>query len=471
MQPFPEFVGPSYTLPSVNIDAQRCVNLYPELDALGTGKERNVAALVSTPGLRLIATAELGPIKAIYTASNGRVFFVSGRKLFELVDDEPVERGVMQQADTYASISDNGTQLIVISKAGYILTFADNVFTRIASESFPDCTDVAFIDQYFIVNSRNTKQFFLSNLADGTLWDGLDVGQKEGAPDNLITILADHRELLLFGEQTIEFWFDSGDVSFPFARREGAFIELGIIGSGAKSKIDEGVFFWGQSKSGNAMAYRVNGYQAHRISNHAIEQAVKGYGDISTATCWTYEYGGHSFWVTNFVGVDTTWVFDIATGLWHERMTGDSRNRAENHCFDGSRHLVGDFENGNIYELTPDVYTDNEETITRMRRAPHISTGMNRASHFAFQVDMETGLGLTEGQGSDPQAMLRWSDDGGHSFKGERWTSIGKRGEYGQRVIWRKLGATRDRVYEVSISDPVSITILSAYTDVQALNS
>jgi hypothetical protein len=471
MQPFPEFVGPSYTLPSVNIEAQRCVNLFPEVDALGTGKERNTAALVSTPGLRKIATAGDGPIRGIYTASNGRVFLVSLVTLYELVDDVPVERGHIDTGSDYASFSDNGLQLIVVSGSGYIFTFEDNTFQRIWAEGFPDATDVVFIDQYFIANAKNTQQFSLSNLAEGLLWDGLDVAAKEGAPDNLTTILADHRELFLFGEQSSEVWFNSGDLGFPFSRREGAYIERGIIGPGAKAKIDDGVFFWGQDKSGNAMAYRINGYQPQRISNHAIEQVVNAYGDISGAICWTYQFGGHSFWVTNFPGVHTTWVFDIATGLWHERMSGTSRHRAQNHTFDGSRHLVGDYENGNIYELDHSVYTDDGATITRERSAPHISTGMERASHFAFQLDCEGGSGLAVGQGSDPQVQLSWSDDGGHAFKGERWAPLGKRGEYGQRVIWRKLGATRDRVYRVRFTDPVPFTILSAYTDVQASKS
>jgi hypothetical protein len=65
----------------------------------------------------------------------------------------------------------------------------------------------------------------------------------------------------------------------------------------------------------------------------------------------------------------------------------------------------------------------------------------------------------------DPQAMLRWSDDGGHTWSNEHWASMGKIGEYGKRVIWRRLGMTtklRDRVYEISGTDPVKIAIMGA---------
>jgi hypothetical protein len=66
---------------------------------------------------------------------------------------------------------------------------------------------------------------------------------------------------------------------------------------------------------------------------------------------------------------------------------------------------------------------------------------------------------------TDPRVMLRWSDDGGHTWSNEHWASMGKIGEYGKRVIWRRLGMTtklRDRVYEISGSDPVKIAIMGA---------
>jgi hypothetical protein len=68
-------------------------------------------------------------------------------------------------------------------------------------------------------------------------------------------------------------------------------------------------------------------------------------------------------------------------------------------------------------------------------------------------------------QGVNPQAMLRWSDDGGHTWSNEHWRSMGAIGQYGYRTIWRRLGMTeklRDRVYEVSGTDPVKIAIMGA---------
>src|SRR5690606_29003832 len=126
------------------------------------------------------------------------------------------------------------------------------------------------------------------------------------------------------------------------------------------------------------------------------------------------------------------------------------------------------YKTGNLYALDPDWYNDNGNSIISVRPAPHFSEGLVKIRHNRFQLDMETGVGLDrEGQGTSPRAMLRWSDDGGHSWSNERWAEIGRIGAKKARVIWRRLGSSRDRVYEVSISDPVKPVLIGAELDVE----
>ena len=90
---------------------------------------------------------------------------------------------------------------------------------------------------------------------------------------------------------------------------------------------------------------------------------------------------------------------------------------------------------------------------------------LKRTAQHSLQLDAETGVGLNTGQGSVPEVMLRWSDDGGHTFSNEHWREMGNIGQFGYRTIWRRLGMTqkiRDRVYEVSGTDPVKIAIMGA---------
>src|SRR5690606_31683344 len=131
---------------------------------------------------------------------------------------------------------------------------------------------------------------------------------------------------------------------------------------------------------------------------------------------------GHQFYVLNFS--EATWVYDLSTGLWHERAyTNDGdleRHRVNTNSYDFKRglHLCGDYESNQIYLLDEETFTDGDTEITRLRTSPHLSESdsLKRIICDRFQLDMETGVGLSSGQGSDPQVMLQFSDDGGHTW-------------------------------------------------------
>jgi hypothetical protein len=193
---------------------------------------------------------------------------------------------------------------------------------------------------------------------------------------------------------------------------------------------------------------------------------------MSDAVAYTYQQDGHAFYVLNFPSANQTWVYDVATQGWHERAglldNLFTRNRGNCQCnFEGTI-IVGDFENGNIYALDLTTYADNggpQKWLRSWRALPTGQNNLKRTAQHSLQLVCETGVGLVVGQGSDPQVMLRFSDDGGHTWSNEHWVSMGQIGGYGTRAIWRRLGMTqklRDRVYEVSGTDPVKIDIIGA---------
>lgn len=118
--------------------------------------------------------------------------------------------------------------------------------------------------------------------------------------------------------------------------------------------------------------------------------------------------------------------------------------------------------------ITPPVsYTTEDLVPRRLRRATHLSHEQLWSFYQMFQLDMETGVGLTTGQGEDPQVMLRWSDDGGHTWSHEQWVSAGRLGKYAHRAIWRRLGRSRDRVFEITYSEPTKCNLVGAFVDVE----
>lgn len=446
------------------------INLFPEIVAEG-GKE--AAFLQRAPGLNLQTTVGTGPIRGLWTFGD-YAYVVSGSQLYKLDSSYNATLiGSVAGTTSLVSMADNGTQLFIVCDGpSYIYNAVTNAFGQITDADFPGATTVCYLDGYFVFNEPNSQRIWVTSLLDGTSIDPLDFASAEGSPDGVVAVVSNFRELWVFGTNSVEVWYDSGNADFPLSRIQGAFNELGCASPHCIAKMDNSIFWLGQDARGKGMVYKANGYQGQRISTHAVEWQIQQYANISDAIAYTYQQDGHSFYVLTFPSANTTWVYDVSTGAWHERAGFDNgaftRHRSNCQVFFNGENLVGDYENGNVYAFDLEDYSDNGGIQRWLRSWRALSTGQNnlkRAAHHSLQLDCESGVGLNSGQGDDPQVALRWSDDGGHTWSNEHWVSIGKIGEYGRRVLWRRLGMTqklRDRVYEISGTDPVKIYIMGA---------
>jgi hypothetical protein len=321
----------------------------------------------------------------------------------------------------------------------------------------------------------------VTELLDGTSVDPLDFASAEGAPDNILSVLVSNREVWVFGTFTTEVWYNAGGPDFPLERIAGAFNELGCAAQYSVQKLANQVFWLGRNAQGQGIVYVSNGYIGTRISTHAIEYAIQSYDRMDDAISMTYQQDGHQFYILTFPSANRTWVYDLATGRWHERAgwVASTFVRHRANCMAGynGKIVVGDYLNGKLYELDLETYADDNDVQRWLRSWRAIPTGQNnlkRTAQHSLQLDCESGVGLVTGQGSNPEVMLRWSDDGGHTWSNEHWRSMGAIGETGRRVIWRRLGMTlklRDRVYELSGTDPVKIAIMGAELQASGTNA
>ena len=477
-----QILGSAYVARSVNAADNRMINLFPELIPEG-GKESGF--LNRAPGLKFQQSIGTGPIRALWAhQTNGSDFYVvSGTEVYKLTSltGTPVKLGNVSGTGP-VSIADNGTQIFFACNGpSYIYNEVTNAFAQITDPDFPGAVTVAYLDGYFVFNEPNSQRVWVTSLLDGLSVDPLDFVSAEGSPDGLVALIVDHREAWLFGSDSVEVWYDAGNADFPLSRIQGAFNEIGCVAAYSVAKLDNGLFWLGTDARGQGIVYRANGYTGTRVSTHAIEYAIAQYGNISDALAYTYQQEGHSFYVLIFPSANATWVYDVSTQMWHERAGFQNgaftRHRSNCQCnFEGNT-VVGDFENGNVYTFDLDVYADNGNPQKWLRSWRALAPGQNnlkRTSHHSLQLDAETGVGLVVGQGNQPEAMLRWSDDGGHTWSNEHWQSMGAIGQYGYRTIWRRLGMTlklRDRVYEVSGTDPVKIAIMGAELYVTPTNA
>jgi len=491
-------LGSAYVARSVNAADNRMINLFPEIIPEG-GKES--AFLNRAPGLRLLATIGQGPIRGVW-AFGGYFYAVSGTDLYKSDNTFSYIRIGGVSGTGPVSMADNGVQLFVACNPdGYIYNSKTEAFGPITSTAFPGAVNVSYLDGYFVFNEPNSQSVWVTSLFDGTTIDPLDFASAVGSPDNLVALMVDHGEAWLFGVNSLEVWSDAGTPDFPLQRIQGAYSEIGCAAPYSVAKLDNSLFWLGSDARGKGIVYRSRGYAGMRVSTHAIEWQIEQYPNIADATGYTYQQDGHPFYVLNFPSANATWVYDVATESWHERASFENgqmiRHRGSCQAYFNNHNIVGDYENGNLYAFDLNVYDDNGSIQKWLRSWRALPTGQNnlkRTAHHSLQLDCEVGHStatvltivdlLTEDNrflvtesGSylvsedqyyipgDPQVMLRWSDDGGHTWSNEHWKSMGTLGNYGKRVIWRRLGMTeklRDRVYEVSGTDPIKIAIMGA---------
>lgn len=461
------FLGGSGKKRSVTVNASRTVNLYPVVDP----ESKSPVALYGTPGLTRLADTTAGDGRGIYEAS-GRLFVVVGATFYEIdANGTATNRGTLESTSGAVSMADNGLHVVCVDGSnGYKFTLATNAFETIADVDFPGASRISFVDGYFLLNEPNTGRFWITSLY-GSDVDALDFATAEGAPDNLVSLIVDHREVWLFGDESTEVWYNAGGSDFPFTRLDGAYIETGCAAAQSVAKMDNAVFWLSQDKRGRGHVMRAQGYQPQIISTRAVEHAIHGYETVSDARAYTYQQEGHAFYVLTFPTADKTWVYDASQNEWHERSYWDAqerRHRGACYAFCFGRHLVLDHSNGRVYELDLDAYSDDGDEIRAVRRTQHQSAEGRRIFWHELQIDIESGVGVPSGQGSDPQIMLRWSNDGGKTWSNEHWRDMGRIGEYKRRAIWNRLGQSRDRVYEVVISDPVKRVIVDAWAEAEA---
>ncbi|HEX2715377.1 MAG TPA: hypothetical protein VHM88_24620 [Candidatus Acidoferrales bacterium] len=300
---------------------------------------------------------------------------------------------------------------------------------------------------FFLALQKNSNRWNISNLLDATTWPGTQFIAVSVFTGNVVAILADHRELWNFGQKSSVVYYDS-DSSNIFDVIPGSILETGCAAAFSPAKLNNSVYWLGQDERGNGVVWRAQGYTPERISNHSIEFFLQGYARIDDAIGWSYQDQGHMFYVLEFPTAGATWVFDAATGMWHERAFWNTTTgqyqvwRPRYHQFVFGKHIVGDNGSANLYQMSSTIYQDFGNPIRRLRRAPPVATEGEWIFHHRLRLLVEPGLGpqppLLDGAGNPrgPQINLRWSDDAGKTWSNEYARDAGKAGEFRKRIYW-----------------------------------
>lgn len=478
MPDFSGFVGDAYTAPSITQDAQATENWYPEIDPAKPQGSRGVIALYPTPGMRNTAFQDADlhmPVRGLFTmpGSHNLVGVIGNWIFIWIAGSVSFSAGpVLNTSTGPVSITANATHVMITdgSSSRYFIANNLSVFGIINDGGFNGGVRCDIVDNFIVYNAPGgaSKQWGATSALAYTS-PPLSYALTLSSFDNLVTLIVDQRQVALLGEQTMEFWSDVGAFPFPFSIIDGTTRQFGCLAPYSVARFGDGFAWLGRDQLGQGVVLYCAHYQVQRISTHAIENDLIGQV-LTDAYAFTYQLAGHVFYVLQLPTADRTWVYDLSTQMWHRRtsMAPDgSLHRWRATCaavFDGSV-IVGDSE-GRLYRLDNSYPFEDSRAgprqIRRLRRAPHLTRELKRQFFHSLQIQFQPGVGLSTGQGEDPQAMLRYSDDGAHTWSDVITVPIGRIGEYQARAIWRRLGQARDRVFEIAITDPVYAPIISA---------
>jgi hypothetical protein len=481
------FCSGAYLLQSPNVDAEECMNLYPETPE--TPGAKAAVTLMHTPGTQIAYQLPEASVPGEFTV-NGRGF-AAASNFYELLPSKTpnfTQWGELNGPPTSPTqIFSCQTHLLILSN-GDLYIFVLTAFTDSSSVFHPaneffavnmgqfngPVLQIDFCDGYFFATIQNSNTFQVSNLEDGTTWSGLFISTISYFPDNIVSMKVDHREAWFFSGKKSIAYYNAGAGYPPFIPIQGAFLEDGAAAAFGTVQANDTVCWISLNERGQGVAKMMGSYVGIRISTLAVEFAWQSYATISDAVAYAYQDQGHNFWVIRFPSANVTWVYDFSTSLWHKRgfwqlANGTySAHRSTSHMEFGGVHLVGDWASGNIYQMSINLYTDFGNPLRWYRRSPNISAENEWIYFEEIQFDIQKGLGpqppLLDGDGQPrgPQVILEWFDN--VTVKSNSYyLDCGQAGDVNVRIRKTKLGRSRNRSFALSGSDPIPWRIADAY--------
>lgn len=462
-------IGTGVSNKSKVVSSQRRLNCYlePQRD-----QDKTPLAVYGTPGLAKVLDEGALPYRGGVLIAD--TLYLARGNIFEETNNAFVttDRNAASRLTTSSgrmSMTTNESTVVMADGANaYQYDPSGPTFTQVASAMFASPQTVTYQDGYylatFLETGTNKKRCQIS--ADGITWNALDYRAVDTIPGALLRTLSFQGEVHQFADKGVEFWAYTGDPVFPFAPIRGASLPIGLaarwsIGIGSGS-----LYFLGRDRAGSdTQVYELVQHSVRSISTPDLSDAINDYGTVGDATGGFLSLDEHDFYLLSFPSAGKTWLYDafasdiLGTPCWNELQSSNGRHLADLVFSLVGKQYVSDYSAAKLYHWDHATYSDNGASIRREVDTRHFFKDYDQVTVDELVADMETGVGLATGQGSDPQVMVQVSRDGGRTWGAEIWLPLGKVGEYKKRLATRRLGTARDFVFRIAYSEPTKFVL------------
>lgn len=434
--------------------AARLMNLYAE----EIGDEGKVkVALYAIGGLSRFATLTgSGGIRALLSISDDELLAVAGRVLSRADAGGGVTAVGGVVSDGMVTMARNRANPVqaIITCDGSSSLYQSGVLTTFTDADLPPANSVCAHSGYFVWTHYDGRMSFAG--PDAVNVDALDFVTANASPDSLLRGYSRGSDLLLFGQRSIESWQDTGGDP-PFSRTTT--VNIGCLSAPSIADIDTTVCFVAHDGTVRVL----NGYTPERISTHEIERLIADDTSPTTIRGYGWTERGHRF----FGLTGSTWsvTYDMTTGAWHHRKShGLSGWRCGSAVQLGTKRIFGDIASPYLYELDPDLQTEDGDEIDCHVICPPIHGARLPVSNVVLDVIRGVGLNTTAPQNLDPVLLLDYSEDGAKTWSAERQVALGRQGQTRTRLQATRLGRVSHvgRSWRLRCTASVVRAILSA---------
>ena len=322
-------------------------------------------------------------------------------------------------------------------------------------------TSIAYISGVFLascqINGVSYVQF--TNVLETEMKYVL---QLDTALTNLTAIKGNMREIWVFGSNSIEVIAPTGEVDNDFfAHVPGAYINRGSVCKNSIATYESSFLFYGADND----IYITDGYATKSIATPALLDMIKSWGVLdseeqrNSLIGQVFAQGGHTFYMLKFKAFGKTIMYDLTTGSWLERETGDGGEWEGEYVVrrPSGELLVSSKTRSVLYKMDTNYHTDAGTTICREFVFATLSLPDKKRMFFkSLTIEVDTGLG------PDDHIMLSWSDDGGYTWHANRMLRLGDYGQYNRKLQFRRLGSAITRTFRVRLSTASLINVLRA---------
>jgi hypothetical protein len=429
------------------------------------------------PGLDEFADLGTGlPVDGLYWWDKQQVVIaVSGGRVWKILDLTGTRIEITGSSELQPSAivsfaqADNSNKL-VMANGGRMVHTDLSALTAMADPDAPTLvTHVAELDGYLLANEVGSGRIRFSSFEDFSDWNALDLVTAEAKPDDVLAMGEAFREIITVGRESVEFFYNDGQT--PFARVQGSAQPYGIEAVRSLTQAG-GSWIW---LSHTRRLVTMQGRQVMEVST-PYDRLIQEFPAVNDAVGYSVSVSGYPLYVLNFPTARTTLCFNVQNQTWHKWGYWDSqraryeRFRGNTYCYARSWnvHLVGDYENGLIYTMDREHYTDNGNPIRTLLRSGHTDHGVRWTKRSStFRLHTKRGVGNADCP--DPQVMYRRRVNNRAQWGNERWKPLGKSGQHEPYIDWHRNGIFQSCQHEIVHSDPTDFVVMGAEEYIEPL--